>query len=105
MMKKVFCISLLLMILPVLIFGAEKFVTKSTLSVSDIQNYTQMKLSNSDNLSVLGIHQIGNEARVYYSYIYTDGAGRQKLSTSSFSIIRFNSGKWFDHGREKFITK
>ncbi|MBC8427225.1 MAG: hypothetical protein H8E00_01055 [Deltaproteobacteria bacterium] len=105
MKRSIFVLSLLLIILPDLTFGAENFVTSKILSISDVKNYAQMRIRNKlrmkvkyniEPITILGIHQKGNEARVFHSW------GDVFLT---FDIIRFNSGKWFEYENNTFVVK
>ena len=94
-----FCLTFLILLSNIVYAGQEKIVTSETLTISDIESSILVAPLKKTGvpLTVLGIHQNKNSATVY---VQVKG---EKPET--FSLIRFNSGKWYWPLGQKFVQK
>jgi hypothetical protein len=81
-------------------YGEDNVVTAEKLSIPDIQAYAKKIEGKYPNFEVIGIHQEGNTAKVYYQY-QRSGFGAH---VDQFEIVRFNSGKWYYPEEKEFVS-
>lgn len=79
-------------------YADEQFVTADKLTIADVEAYANKTVGNQPNFKLLGIHQEGNSATLYYQY--------QKRGFSAhldqLKLIRFNAGKWYCAEKNEF---
>lgn len=84
--------------------AGDDYVISQGLSIEDVKKTvtSQIKSAYSDGIlkEIYGIHQEGKEAEVYFSFV----VNRQE-ELSSTSLVRFNSGKWFNVDTGEFVKK
>jgi hypothetical protein len=82
-------------------YGEDNVVTAEKLSISDVEAYAKKIEGKYPQFEVLGIHQEGNTAVVYFTSIRNPDFGPH---VDEFKIVRFNSGKWFDPEEKELVT-
>lgn len=99
-MKKslLFCLPFLVLLSSIVSGEEAKIITSKTLTISDMESYLVDPQSIKDgfDISIVGVHQIKNTATVYRNYC-------GKMQTHS--LIRFNSGKWYNPKKKEFVRK
>jgi hypothetical protein len=81
-------------------YGEDNVVTAEKLSISDVEAYAKKIEGKYPKFEVIGIHQEGNTAIVYYQYQKSGFAPH----VDEFKIVRFNSGKWFYPEEKELVT-
>lgn len=81
-------------------YGEGKVVTAEKLSISDVEAYAKKIEGKYPKFEVIGIHQEGNTAEVYFKYQKTNFGPH----IDQFKIVRFNSGKWYDPEEKEFLS-
>jgi hypothetical protein len=99
-MKSIGYLFVLILIICGSVYGEENFVMADKLSISDIEAYAKDTAGKYPKFMVLGVHQEGNTANVYYQYQKSNFAPH----VDEFKLIRFNSGKWYNPEEEEFVT-
>jgi hypothetical protein len=94
-----------------LTYAGEKYVTSEKLSIEDVVFAIKNNQQNMDALDlnkpiqVLGIHQTGNTADVYFNCYWHPKYKDKRLHLGSASLVRFNSGKWFFLKGARFLKR
>jgi hypothetical protein len=83
------------------VFADKHLMATETLSVDDVTPYAHEVTGKQPQFEVLGIHQEGNSATVYYKYQKKNFAPH----FDHIKLVRFNSGKWFNLEENEFITQ
>ena len=101
-------ICLLFVFSMVLAHAEEKFVDSEQLTIDDVKktvlNHIKSIPENFSLKDLHGIHQRDNSAEVYWS-VTCNGCKAGKVEQGSTSLVRFNSGKWFNIDIGEFVRK
>jgi hypothetical protein len=99
-MKSIIYLVALILCISGYVYGEENVVMADRLSISDVEAYAKKTVGKYPNFMVIGVHQEGNTAEVYYQYQKSGFAPH----VDEFKIVKFNSGKWYDTEEEAFVT-
>lgn len=99
-MKSIVYLVALILCISGYVYAEENVVMADKLSIAEIEAYAKRTAGKYPNFKVLGVHQEGNTAEVYYQYQKSGFAPH----VDEFKIVRFNSGKWYDTDEEEFVT-
>lgn len=83
------------------VFADEHFITADKLSIADVEAFANKASGKYPNFKVLGIHQEGSSAEIYYQY-QKKGFGTHE---DTIEVVRFNSGKWYSPEEKEFLHK
>jgi hypothetical protein len=122
-----FCLLCFLFVLTQAAVAQQKPVTSEKLSIDDVKPYLERILkSRSATLQrVLGVHQEGSQATVYYlaegpsifgvpgpggpgsksPAVGGPGAEKRGPLREQLKLVRFNSGEWFDPQHQSLVIK
>lgn len=97
-MKPIFFFLIFFLVACGYVYADEDFVTADKLSIADVEVYANKVVGNQPNFKLLGIHQEGNSATLYYHYQKRGFAAH----LDQLKLIRFNAGKWYCPEKNEF---
>lgn len=83
------------------VLADEHFVIADKLSIADVEAFADKASGKYPKFKVLGVHQEGNSAEIYYQY-RKKGFGPHE---DEIEVVRFNSGKWYSPEENEFLHK
>jgi len=91
-----------------LAYAEEEFVVSKQLTINDVKktvlNHIKAIPEDFSLKDLHGIHQRDNSAEVYWS-VACNTCKDRKVEQASTSLVRFNSGRWFNVDIGEFVRK